>query len=62
MNGARSPATALLLAAVAALSGCAPQDSIPTYEVTRRSFQHKVTAEGTLKAEKATRVTVPVEV
>jgi len=41
---------------------CAPRESIPVYQVERRPFQHRVTAEGTLKAEKVTRVTVPTEV
>ncbi len=53
----RAPFVLLLLAVA-----CAPRDSIPTYEVERRPFQHRVTAEGTLKAAKATQVTVPVEV
>ncbi len=41
---------------------CGPSDPVPTYQVERRPFQHRVTAEGTLKAEKATRVTVPTQV
>lgn len=44
------------------LAGCAPRESIPVFEVERRPFQHRVTAEGTLKAAKATQVTVPNDV
>ncbi|MEE8525492.1 MAG: HlyD family efflux transporter periplasmic adaptor subunit [Thermoanaerobaculia bacterium] len=44
------------------LAGCTPRESIPVYEVERRPFQHRVTAEGNLKATKATRVSVPSDV
>jgi len=44
------------------LAACAPRESIPVYEVVRGPFQHRVTAEGTLKAAKATRVSVPSDV
>jgi HlyD family secretion protein len=50
------------LVALVLLAGCTPRESIPVYEVVRRPFQHRVTAEGNLKAAKVTRVAVPPDV
>ncbi len=49
----------LLLSLVAA---CSAPDAVPTFQVERRAFVHKVTAEGVLKAETTTPLTVPTEV
>ncbi|MCP3963077.1 MAG: HlyD family efflux transporter periplasmic adaptor subunit [bacterium] len=54
----------LLLAALflPLLAACSSPDAVPTYRVERRAFVHRVTAEGTLKAETTTPLTVPPEV
>ena len=55
-------AAALLLGGLAALLLLEPWSSageVPLYEVQRRGFVHKVTAEGTLKAKETTKITVP---
>ncbi|MCP4657811.1 MAG: HlyD family efflux transporter periplasmic adaptor subunit [bacterium] len=44
------------------LAACGPRDEIPTFRVERRAFDHRVTAEGILKAAKVTSLTVPTEV
>ena len=44
------------------LSACSRPDGTPTIRVERRAFEHRVTAEGTLKAVKTTPVNVPSEV
>ncbi len=44
------------------LTACSGPGTVPTYEIERRPFVHKVTAEGVLKAEKTTPLTVPTEV
>jgi HlyD family secretion protein len=51
-----------VLVVLVLLAGCTPRESIPVYEVVRRPFQHRVTAEGNLKAAKVTRVAVPPDV
>ena len=43
-------------------AACSAPDAVPTYQVERRAFVHKVTAEGVLKAETTTPLTVPTEV
>lgn len=48
--------------ALASLAACSRPEATPTYEVERRSFVHRVTAEGTLKAVTTTPLTVPTEV
>ncbi len=44
------------------LAACSTPDADPTYRVERRAFVHKVTAEGNLKAETTTPLTVPTQV
>jgi len=48
-------------AALCAIS-CSSPAPVPTYTVERSAFAHRVTADGTLSAETATRVSVPLEV
>ncbi len=62
VRGRRGTLLALAVAIAVLAFACAPRDFVPTYKVERRPFQHRVTAEGTLKAEKATRVGVPPQV
>ncbi len=44
------------------LAGCAAPETTPTFEVERRPFRHRVTAEGVLRAATATPVSVPRDV
>ncbi len=44
------------------LLACSSPGAIPTYEIERRPFVHKITAEGVLKAETTTPLTVPTQV
>ncbi len=44
------------------LAACSDTGSVPTYEALRRPFVHRVTAEGVLKAETTTPLTVPTQV
>jgi HlyD family secretion protein len=44
------------------LAACSAPDATPTYRVERQAFVHKVTAEGILKAETTTPLTVPTQV
>ena len=44
------------------LAACSTPDTTSTYRVERQAFVHKVTAEGILKAETTTPLTVPTEV
>ncbi len=44
------------------LAACSVPDAVPTYQVERRAFVHRVTAEGVLKAATTTPLTVPPEV
>ena len=53
---------ALTSLALPLVVACAGPDGTPTYRVERRQFVHRVTAEGTLKAETTTPLTVPTDV
>ncbi len=50
------------LLAMIDLVGCALPEETPTIQVERRRFEHRVTAEGTLKAATTTPINVPSEV
>jgi multidrug resistance efflux pump len=52
---------AALAAAMLALAACSEGVAVPTYEVVRRDFVHRVTAEGFLRPTQVTQVTVPFE-
>ena len=49
------------LAASMALVSCSRSAPVPTYEVVRRDFAHRVTADGFLRATETTRVNVPLQ-
>ncbi len=51
-----------LLALSLFLTACSTPDSASTYRVERRAFSHQVTAEGVLKAETTTPLSVPPQV
>lgn len=55
-------AVALLVGPAALLIAACGTDELPTYRVESRIFEHRVTAEGTLKAVTSTPLTVPTEV
>ncbi len=52
----------LLVPFLLLVMGCNNRDSVPTCAVQRRTFEHRVTAEGTLKAAEITVISVPPEV
>jgi hypothetical protein len=55
------PAVVILLA-VLLLGACDAPTAVPTYEVVRRDFSHRVIAEGFLRSRRVTQLTVPTEV
>ena len=50
------------LVGLALLASCTPRNDIPTYRVEARPFEHRVTAEGGLRAVSTTKLTVPPDV